>query len=120
MQHTINKGDMLYNEKTGDYGIAMDAPIVFNSSRQENVCVRIPGRTHTTFWHVPDVTVKTSLKACVVGDMAEYITSTNRLTIAPILYISRASDWCILDIHGREEIAYGSIITRAMPAKMGA
>lgn len=116
----IGKGDMLYNTVTRDYGIAIQPPVYFDSSRQTNVSVQIPGRAHATFWHMPDVSPEISLKAVSVGDTVEYITAKGRKNAAPVLYINRTFAWCILDIHGQEMIAHSSIITRAMPAKKGA
>lgn len=114
---TFSRGMTVHNTSSGDYGIALTAPVYYDSSRQWNVSVMIPGRQMFTVWHVTDIEMADNpYRALQIGDAIK-VTGTHGATyIARVQYISRRYEWLTILV-GEQEYIYDGAILAVMPVQ---
>lgn len=113
----FTRGMTVRNTSSGDYGVALTAPVYYDSSRQWNVSVSIPGRAMFAVWHMPDIEVADNpYKALQVGDAVKVAGTNGATYIARVQYISRKFEWLTILI-GEQEYIYDGVILAVMPAQ---
>ncbi len=112
----IARGHLVFNVKTGDYGISTNAPALFAHINAIIVPVLIAGAPTTQLWHMPDIAVPDTPYRCLsVGDMV-LIDKGRRQVWMKVAYIWRKFGAINVGYKGHEYL-YKGVVHCAIPAK---